>query len=96
MRDTKLESLKEVLYLIYLIDMQTNKFHNKVNFMNLNHLIGRVGDWGEPQISKSLEQLRLISKEINKVSAIIDDISPNVAMLIESYDTNKHNQTSES
>lgn len=97
MNNTKKEALiKDALFLVFQIDNVSNKFHNKVAFMNLNNVLNRIPGWEESQIVKAISALQSVYKEIEKVSSIVDNLNDPVLKLIESYDTNQLSQAEDS
>lgn len=79
------EKLKDVLHCVFQIDNIVNKFHNKVQFMNLNFLMGRVESWEESQLEAVHENLRTILDELEKVKEVVDALEEPALDLIASY-----------
>ncbi len=79
------EKLKDVLHCVFRIDNIVNKFHNKVQFMNLNFLMGRVESWEESQLDLVHENLRTILNELEKVKEVVEALEEPALDLIESY-----------
>lgn len=97
MNNTKKESLiKDALFLVFQIDNASNKFHNKIAFMNLSHVLTRISSWEDEQIVRAISALQSINQEMEKVSSVVDDLNDPVLSLLESYDTNQLSQAEES
>ncbi len=97
MNNTNKESLiKDALFLVFQIDNVSNKFHNKISFMNLSHVLTRISSWEEGQIIRAISALNSIYQEIEGVSVIVDELNDPVLSLLESYDTNQLSQAEDS
>lgn len=81
----KVEKLKEVLLHVYKIDIIVNKFHNKVQFMNLNFLMGRAGTWSETKLTEVEKHLSNILSELEKVKAATEALEQPALGLVDSY-----------
>jgi hypothetical protein len=79
------DNLKDVLLTVLRVDTIVNKFHNKVNFMNLNFMMQRIESWDAERIEKVKEAMGPVYDELLKVQQVIDELQDPVQNLIESY-----------
>lgn len=79
-------TLKDVLLTVFRIDNIVNKFHNKVQFMNLGHLMQRADSWDEDQLKSVLEAITPVYEKMQEVQKIVEDLQDPVLSLIASYD----------
>jgi len=85
MEEKQVEKLKDILHCVFLIDAIVNRFHNKVQFLNLNALIGRVQTWEEPHLEEVHENLELVLTQLEKVTEGVDGLEKIAVDLIASY-----------
>lgn len=90
---THTEALKNVLLNVFLADKVVNKFHNKVQFMNLNYLMGRAESWSETKLVAVNEALEPVVQSLNEVLAIIDSLEAPALALVESYSLEPETQS---
>ena len=83
------EKLKEVLLHVLRIDNIVNRFHNKVQFMNLNFMMGRIDTWDEDRIEKVLEAIAPVYNDMTRIQETVDEMQSTVQTLIESYSFTK-------
>ena len=83
------EKLKEVLLHVLRIDNIVNRFHNKVQFMNLNFMMGRIDTWDEERIEKVLESIIPVYNDMTRIQETVDEMQSTVQTLIESYSFTK-------
>lgn len=83
------EKLKEVLLHVLRIDNIVNRFHNKVQFMNLNFMMGRIDTWDEDRIEKVLEAIVPVYNDMTRIQETVDEMQGTVQTLIESYSFTK-------
>jgi hypothetical protein len=79
------QEVKEVLYKVFLLDNIVNKFQNKINYLNLNYLMGRVGTYSPTKLVAVGEALDVVLVELNKVRDVIDNLEEPALDLIQSY-----------
>ena len=79
------DNLKDVLLTVLRVDTIVNKFHNKVNFMNLNFMMQRIESWDAERIEKVKKAMGPVYDELLKVQQVIDELQDPVQNLIESY-----------
>lgn len=77
--------LKEALYHVFLIDNIVNRFHNKVQFLNLNFMMQRLETWDEARQEQVLKALQNVLSDIKAVDDIVNDLHSSGQELIESY-----------
>jgi hypothetical protein len=82
---TNEDNLKDILLHVLRIDNIINRFHNKVQFMNLNFMMGRIDTWEADRLEKVLESIVPVYEEMLKVQAVVDGMQESVQSLIESY-----------
>jgi archaellum component FlaC len=85
LENTKEEKLKDILLHVLRVDSIVNRFHNKVQFMNLNFMMGRIDTWEEDRLEKILEAIEPVHEDLLKIQNIIDGMQDTVQTLIESY-----------
>ena len=83
------EKLKEVLLHVLRIDNIVNRFHNKVQFMNLNFMMGRIDTWDEERIEKVLESIIPVYNDMTRIQETVDEMQSTVQTLNESYSFTK-------
>ncbi len=83
--NTKEEKLKDILLNVMRVDTIVNRFHNKVQFMNLNFMMGRIDTWEEDRLEKVLEAIQPVYQDMLNIQNLIDGMGDNVQTLIESY-----------
>jgi hypothetical protein len=79
------EQLKSVLHKVFLADKVVNKFHNKVQFMNLNFLMSRADTWSEEKLKAVDNALETIGEQLSEVMTIIEKLEAPTLALVESY-----------
>ncbi len=80
-------TLKDVLLTVFRMDNIVNKFHNKVQFMNLGHLIQKADSWDAQQLQAVLEAITPVYEKLKEVQTIVEDLNDPVLALIASYET---------
>ena len=81
-----MESKKNILLSIYNIDMAENKFHNKVKFMNLAHLIGSLNTFSDEHLEAISEKLSVVEEKFTELVKFVDELETPALELIKSYD----------
>ena len=79
------EVLKESLLQVFEIDLIINRFHNKVQFMNLNHYMQRAGSWDAEKLSIILTNLQEVRRQLDAVDEAVRNLAEPTQSLIESY-----------
>ena len=79
------EQLKNVLHKVFLADKIVNKFHNKVQFMNLNFLMGRADTWSEEKLKAVDGAFAVVNDHLSEIMEIIDKLEAPALALVESY-----------
>lgn len=77
--------MQEVLLSIYRVDVLENKFHNKIKFMNLAHLVANLERMDEDKLGTISENLKKVLAELNQVNNTIENLEQPVLDLIQSY-----------
>lgn len=77
--------LKEALYHVFLIDNIVNRFHNKVQFLNLSFMMQRLETWDLDRQEQVLLALQKVLADIKAVDDVVNDLDLSGQDLIESY-----------
>lgn len=85
LENTKEEKLKDILLNVLRVDTIVNRFHNKVQFMNLNFMMGRIDTWEEDRLEKVLEAIQPVYQKMLNIQDLVDGMGNEVQALIESY-----------
>jgi hypothetical protein len=85
LENTREAKIKDVLYATFKIDNITNKFANKMSFMNLNFMMSRIETWDEKRIDMVLAAITKVYEEVKKASDLVDNLQDPAQELIESY-----------
>ena len=81
----QLEILKDVLYSVFALDNIVNRFHNKVQFMNLSLLMQRAESWDKEKLEKVYAALTPILEEMEQVKQLVERLNDPVLSLIDTY-----------
>jgi hypothetical protein len=85
LENTKEEKLKDILLNVLRVDTIVNRFHNKVQFMNLNFMMGRIDTWEEDRLEKVLEAIQPVYQKMLNIQDLVDGMGAEVQTLIEAY-----------
>lgn len=85
LENTKEEKLKDILLNVLRVDTIVNRFHNKVQFMNLNFMMGRIDTWEEDRLEKVLEAIQPVYQKMLNIQDLVDGMGDEVQALIEAY-----------
>ena len=85
LENTKEEKLKDILLHVLRVDTIVNRFHNKVQFMNLNFMMGRIDTWEEDRLEKVLEAIQPVYQKMLNIQDLVDGMGDEVQALIEAY-----------
>lgn len=77
--------LKEALYHVFLIDNIVNRFHNKVQFLNLNFMMQRLETWDAARQERVLLALQKVFEDIKAVDDVVNDLHGSGLELVDSY-----------
>lgn len=77
--------LKEALYHVFLIDNIVNRFHNKVQFLNLNFMMQRLETWDEARKEQVLVALQKVLEDMKAVDDVVENLQDSGLELVESY-----------
>lgn len=80
-------TLKDILVTVFRMDNIVNKFHNKVQFMNLGHLMQRADQWDEEQLKEVLAAITPVYEKLKEVQKIVEGLNDPVLALIASYES---------
>lgn len=78
----------QILLSVYNIETAQGKIHNKIQFMNISHLMKNLTEFSDAQLSLIKERLSVVENLVTEnINQLYKDLEEPVMEVIKSYDS---------
>lgn len=81
------EILKEILYKVFVIDMQISKFNNRMSSMNFNYALANLQEMPDVQLNALDNALTEVANNLLEINPIISKCESSISALVRTYDS---------